>query len=176
MDAITLVPVSPAYARQIEAYRAAFPVHGMQATPDADRIPGLDRLEEFDSVDAWLQFCAGMQGKISWYLAVRQADQKIVGCIVLRRRLEYDDDDPEFCSHIGYSVRPDERRKGYAKELLRRTLIEARRAGLTSVRLICRAENTGSVQTILANGGALVDTIRGEESGMTVNRYDIALP
>lgn len=175
MDEIALVPVSPAYARPIEAYRAAFPMHGMQATPDADRIPGLDRLEDFDSVDTWLHYCAGMRGKISYFLGVRQADQKIVGCVALRHRLEYDDDDPEFCSHIGYSVRPDERRKGYAKELLRRALIEARRAGLNSVRLICRAENTGSVKAILANGGALVDTIRGEESGMTVNRYDIIL-
>ena len=172
---IRLVRVSPAYAEKIADYRAEFPAGRMRVTLNPDAIPGLDRLEEFDSVAQWLRHCESMEGKIDWFLSVRGADERVVGAAVLRRRLEYDDDDPEFCSHIGYSIRPNERRKGYAREQLRLVLEKAKEAGLPSVRLICRAENTGSVKTILANGGVWLDTIHGEESGLNVNRYDIPL-
>ena len=172
---IRLVRVAPAYAEKIADYRAEFPASRMRVTLNPNAIPGLDRLEEFESVEAWLRHCESMEGKIDWFLSVRATDEKVVGAAVLRRRLEYDDDDPEFCSHIGYSVRPSERRKGYAGEQLRLVLEKAKEAGLPGVRLICRAENTGSVKTILANGGVWLDTIHGEESGMNVNRYDITL-
>ena len=170
---IRLIRVTAEHARQIEEYRAAFPADRERVTPDPERIPGLDRLEEYGSVEEWLRFCEGMAGKIEWYLSVRPKDGRTVGALVLRRSLEYDDDDPEFSSHIGYSVRPDERGKGYAREQLRLGLQAARRNGLGTVRLVCLDTNIGSIRTILSNGGVYIDTIRGEESGMNVNRYNI---
>ena len=173
MEKLRLIPVSAEYAAEIEEYRAAFPADRMRVTPDPDSIPGLDLLEQFGSAAEWLRHCASVQEQISWYLTVRDSDGKIVGACCLRHASEYDDDDPEFCSHIGYSVRPDERRKGYAKEQLRLLLAEARKLGLRTVRLICSDRNTGSIRTILSSGGILSDAIYGEESGSTVNRYDI---
>ena len=175
MDELMLAEPNLTYAGQIEAYRAEFPRDRMQATADPDRIPGLDCLEDFDRVEDWLSFCVSQRGKISWYMAVRKSDGRIVGFCCLRHRLEYDDDDPDFASHIGYSVRPSERRKGYAKEQLRLLLQKAKEAGITRVRIICRDLNEGSRRTILANGGIYIDSIRGEESGMTIERYDILL-
>ena len=175
MDELMLAEPNLTYAGQIENYRAEFPRDRMQATADPDRIPGLDCLEDFDRVEDWLSFCALQRGKISWYMAVRKSDGRIVGFCCLRHRLEYDDDDPDFASHIGYSVRPSERRKGYAKEQLRLLLQKAKEAGITRVRIICRDLNEGSRRTILANGGIYIDSIRGEESGMTIERYDILL-
>ena len=175
MEKLRLIPVSAEYAAEIEEYRAAFPADRMRVTPDPDSIPGLDRLEQFSSAAEWLRHCASVQEQISWYLTVRDSDGKIVGACCLRHALEYDDDDPEFCSHIGYSVRPDERRRGYAKEQLRLLLAEARKLGLRTVRLICSDRNTGSIRTILSSGGIFIDAIYGEESGITVNRYDIPL-
>lgn len=123
----------------------------------------------------WLKFCEEMSGKITWYMSIRESDEKIVGFIVFRHRLEYDDDDEEFASNFGYSVRPSERGKGYAKEQLRLGLQEAKAFALCQARIVCRDINIGSNKTILANGGVYVDTIHGMESGMAVNRYDIRI-
>ncbi len=175
MEPIRLVPVSEEYAGAIAEYAAQFPAERMRVTLKPDRIPGLDGLEECADVRSWLGSCAEMAGKISWFLSVRERDGKVVGALVLRHSLEYDDDDPEFASHFGYSIRPDEQRKGYAKEQLRLGLEEARKLGLTSVRLVCRDLNIGSGRTIRSCGGVYLDSITGEESGMRIDRYDIAL-
>ena len=81
----------------------------------------------------------------------------------------------EFASNFGYSVRPSERGKGYAKEQLRLGLQKAKAFGLNRVRIVCRDRNIGSNKTILANGGIYVDTIHGSESGLNINRYDIPI-
>ncbi|MDE7292180.1 MAG: GNAT family N-acetyltransferase [Treponemataceae bacterium] len=108
-------------------------------------------------------------------MSVRESDGKIVGFVIFRHKLEYDDDDEEFASNFGYSVRTSERGKGYAKEQLRLGLQKAKKFGLRKVRIVCRDINIGSNKTILANGGIYVDTIRGMESGLAINRYDIRL-
>ena len=118
MNELRLIRVDLSSARQVEEYCASFGRSRERVTYSADRIPGLDHLEEYESVSDWLRFCQRMEGKISWYLSVRKPDGKIVGALCLRHSLEYDDDDPEFASHIGYSIRPDERGKGYAMRFL----------------------------------------------------------
>ncbi|MBO4887368.1 MAG: GNAT family N-acetyltransferase [Firmicutes bacterium] len=173
MSELELVEVSEKYLQQIEDYCAEFPADRMQVTAVPDQIPGLQGLEEFESVPEWLRYTKKMTGKISWYLSVRREDGKVIGAVCLRHKLEYDDDDPEFASHIGYSVRPSERRKGYAKEQLRLALKKAKELGIDPVRLICRDINIGSVRTIEACGGVYLDSLYGEESGLTINRYDI---
>ena len=175
MDEITLISPTLGYADRIAEYRAEFPSDRMRVTYDPDRIPGLDYLEQYENVTDWLRFCDSMAGKISWYMSVRTSDGKVIGFACLRHRLEYDDDDDEFASHIGYSVRPSEQGKGYGREQLRLMLTKAKELGLDRVRLICRDINIGSNRVILENGGVYVDTIYGEESGLRINRYDIVL-
>lgn len=176
MDRIKLVQVSAEYAERILEYRAEFPDERMRVTYDPSRIPGMDYLEKYDDVLDWIQFCEDMWDKITWYMTIRESDGKIVGFVVFRHKLEYDDDDIEFASNFGYSVRPSERGKGYAKEQLRLGLQKAKEYGLDKVRIVCRDINIGSNKTILANGGVYVDMIHGEESGMSINRYDIQIP
>ena len=64
--------------------------------------------------------------------------------------------------HIGYSVVPDQRRKGYAAEMLQSALVLAKQHGLTEVRLVCRSDNTASKRTILKCGGQWFRTIRSD--------------
>ena len=78
-----------------------------------------------------------------------------------------------FGGHIGYSVRPSQRRKGYATEMLRLVLEEARRLGLKQVLVTCDAANEASRRTIRTNGGVLDGAIA--EAGRLTQRYWIAL-
>ena len=176
MDELILIPPTVMYADQIREYVEEFPSDRLQVTLDPDRIPGTDELENCATVGDWLRYVKDQEGKVSWYMAVRRSDGRIVGFSCLRHALKFDDDDPEFTSHAGYSVRPSEQRKGYGSEQLRLLLEKAREAGMVRVRVICRDSNVGSNMVIRANGGIFVDSIYGEESGMTLNRYDIPLP
>ena len=173
MNELKLVSPSAKDAERIAQCRAEYAPDHLRVTLDPDRIPGLDYLERYDNIYDWLQFCESMKDKITWYMAVRVSDGKIVGFCCLRHKLEYDDDDIDFASHIGYSIRPSERGKGYAKEQLRLVLHKAKELGLEQVRIVCRDINVGSIRTITANGGTFVDAIHGEESGLTINRYDV---
>ena len=173
MEPLRLIQPGPADAEAIAEYRAAFPAEGLRVTPEPERIPGLDGLEAFPSVEEWLRYTEAQRGRISWFLTVRERDGRVVGCACLRHRLEYDDDDPDFASHIGYSIRPDAQGRGYGKAQLRLVLREARRLGLQEVRIICRDINLASGRVIQGCGGRFVDALHGEESGMTVYRWDV---
>ena len=63
-----------------------------------------------------------------------------------------------IAGHIGYSINPAERRKGYATEQLRLALLEAKKLGIDRVLVTAADWNIGSQKTILANGGVLENT------------------
>ena len=78
--------------------------------------------------------------------------------------------------HIGYGVRPSERRKGYATELLRRTLIRAAERGISRALVTCDRENIGSVRAIERNGGVLDGESYVLDRDAMVERYWIDVP
>lgn len=92
----------------------------------------------------------------STYLIIREKDNKIVGSINFRWELTRSLDE-NFGGHIGYGIRPTERRKGYATEALRLGLELCRERGMKFVRIGCYTNNTGSRKTILKNGGKLIN-------------------
>lgn len=89
----------------------------------------------------------------STYFAINEED-KIVGMTNIRHYLS------ELLivngwGHIGYGVRPTERRKGYATEILRLALIECKKLGINEVMVGCLEENKASAKVIAKNGGIL---------------------
>ena len=62
-----------------------------------------------------------------------------------------------YGGHIGYGVRPSARRRGYATEILRQTLLKAKARGITRVRITCAKKNLASAKTILRSAGDVDD-------------------
>lgn len=65
--------------------------------------------------------------------------------------------------HIGYSIRPSERGKGYAKETLRQGLQVAKEKNIKKALVTCSVNNPASRAVILANGGIFEDARNGVE-------------
>ena len=57
--------------------------------------------------------------------------------------------------HIGLGIRPSERRKGYATQMIALALIECKKLGINKVLITCDKSNIGSAKSILKNGGKL---------------------
>lgn len=84
------------------------------------------------------------------FFAIRESDKKVVGIVDLRYQLN------EFLKdfgHCGYSVRPTERNKGYATEILAQICKKAKNYGLKRLQLAVEKSNIPSIRTILKNGG-----------------------
>jgi predicted acetyltransferase len=83
-----------------------------------------------------------------------------VGAISLRHRLT--DVLLTWGGHIGYSVRPSARRRGYASQALAMMLPVAARLGIDPVLVTCDTDNVASRRTIERNGGVYEDTREGK--------------
>ena len=76
--------------------------------------------------------------------------------------------------HIGDGVRPSERRKGYATEMIRLALEECKKLGIDRVLMVCYKDNIASAKSIINNGGILENEIL-VENGKIDQRYWISL-
>jgi len=85
---------------------------------------------------------------------------------------------PAYClGHIGYSVVPWKRQRGYATRALQLLLPQARSEGLAYVVLTCDADNIASQRAIEANGGELIERFHksAEYGGAESMRFRILL-
>lgn len=83
---------------------------------------------------------------------------RLVGFVSIRHELN--DALREVGGHIGYAVRPSERRKGHATAATALALAECRCRGIDRVLITCDDTNVASATVIERNGGVLED-IRG---------------
>jgi len=102
------------------------------------------------------------------FLAASVAGQ-IVGRASIRHQLN--DASSREGAHIGYGVLPQHRRRGYATEILRQSLIIARANGVEQVLVTCDDDNLGSIAVIEACGGRLDCVIRPEPQAPLTRRY-----
>jgi predicted acetyltransferase len=80
-------------------------------------------------------------------------DRKLLGVVNIRHSLN--NNLLNIGGHIGYGIRPSERQKGYATEMLRLALIEAKKLGINKALVTCDKDNIGSAKTIINNNGVL---------------------
>ncbi len=78
-----------------------------------------------------------------------------------------------FGGHIGDGVRPSERRKRIATQMIALALVECQKLGINKVLMVCNKENIGSAKSIINNGGILENEIYSD--GEVLQRYWIDL-
>ena len=163
------------YEGQIRAYRKAFLDSG-------DSMDGTGPLRRMEDPKQWIEYCVMgkdpdkvQEGRVpaTQYIFVREEDDKIVGMLQLRHCLNAYLE--KYAGHIGYSVAPDERRKGCASRMLRLALPKCRELGIDKVLITCIDSNEGSRKTILANGGVYESTVYEPDEGVYLERYWIDL-
>ncbi len=169
-----LIEPSIGYEQQIRAYRQAFLDCGSS-------MDGTGGLKKYEDIPAWIR--ASLRGKdaavvpgmvpATQYLFVREEDDKVVGMIQIRHY--FNDFLEKYGGHIGYSVAPDERRKGYAAQMLKAALLKCRELGLEKVLITCIRGNEGSKRTILKNGGSYESTVYEPDEDIYLERYWISL-
>ena len=75
-----------------------------------------------------------------------------------------------FGGHIGYKIRPSQRRRGFGRLICKLGIIEARARGISDILITCDEDNIGSRKIIEANGGQLQDIIDAGQ-GVATRRY-----
>ncbi|MGL5677958.1 MAG: GNAT family N-acetyltransferase [Cellulosilyticaceae bacterium] len=171
---IKLIKPTLAYGDDIMNYKEEFIESG-------ESMAGCGNLRECASAKEWIDTlsirenedtCPEDKVPSTTYIAVRVCDDKIVGVIDIRHHIN----NPILSvwgGHIGYSVRPSERQKGYATEMLRQALTKCKVYGFDKVLVTCDHENIASKKTIIANGGGFDKEVSVD--GEKIERYWIEL-
>lgn len=173
---LILIKPDESYAKEISSYRKEM----LDANSSMD---GCGSLRSQSDPQKWIQDNHLFENKetlpvkdwvaASQYVCVRTTDHKIVGMIQVRHY--FNDYLEKYAGHIGYSVRPSERRKGYAKWMLHAILPVCRDLELDRILITCLKDNEGSRKTILANNGFYENTIFEPDEKVFLERYWINL-
>ena len=175
MEEMILIKPTLEYSAQIFDYRQEFLDAG-------DSMDGCGPLRRCENPKEYLEICKQYENSetvpedlvpATQFLLIRQCDNRLVGMIQIRHCFnEYLE---KYAGHIGYSIRPSERKKGYAKRMLKIALPFCKELGLQKVLISCNDTNIGSEKTIIANGGVYESTVTEPNTNRDLKRFWIEL-
>ena len=175
-DNVILVKPDASYIGEIRSYREEMLLSGSS-------MDGTGALRRTDDPMEWLRYNARMEnpatvpkGKVpATQLVLTDTDTgRIYGMLQIRHELnEYL---LKYAGNIGDSVRPTERRKGYAKKMLKQALgICKDTLKLERVMISCLVENEASRRTILSCGGVFEEKVYEPMEQVWLEKYWITL-
>lgn len=141
-------------------------------THDTNRSPWAIFKNSFDDFDDYLSNLDTDKPKDglvpdSTFFCIDEQRNIIVGAVNIRHYLN------EYLllhgGHIGDGIRPSERRKGYATQMIGLALDECKKFGIKKVLMVCDKDNIGSAKSIIKNGGILENELN--ENGKIEQRY-----
>ena len=168
-DDLRLRPLTLADEAQVRAAQRALASHdgfgfAFDLTPATDWARYIARVAEIaDGIDL-------APDRVRASFLVAEVDGTIVGRTSIRHALT--DWLLARGGHIGYCVVPDHRRRGYATQILRQSLVLARSYGIGDVLLSCDDDNVGSA-TVIERAGGVLDAAWPSDhlEGKPVRRY-----
>lgn len=108
----------------------------------------------------------------STYFVVRKEDDRIIGMVNIRHNInKYLEE--SFVGHIGYAVRPSERKKGYGTKILEKGLLKLKELGIEKAIIGCYENNVASKKVILKCRGRQIGVSNFE--GKTTLGFEINL-
>ena len=105
------------------------------------------------------------------YFYIRETDNKIIGMINIR--LALNDFLRNEGGHIGYCIRPTERKKHYATNMLNEALAFCKNIGLINIIISCDKSNIASANVIKNCGGILDAEFYSDTFNEVIQRYMI---
>ena len=158
-------------------YINAEPIEGI------DTFEGIRDFEHFETMnyDEWLQDLELNKIKENLpdnysthtlYLAIND-EEEIVGAIGLR--WEEVEILMTYGGLIGYSIRPSQRGKGYASDMLKEGLDIFRKTGKDKISITCKDFNIASRKVIEKNGGKLINELYNPSDNFNYLRFEIEL-
>jgi predicted acetyltransferase len=130
---------------------------------DASDFPAL--IENLENCSKGINLQEGLVEHSTYWLVNDKS--RVLGAVNIRHRLN--EKLLQNSGHIGYGIRPSERRKGNASEALRQALNIAKKLGIESALVVCYKKNIASAKTIQKNGGVLENEV--EKDGEIMQRY-----
>jgi len=169
---------TPVHQVRYEAMMDEWEAQGGRINPGALRRYS-SATQQKVSYERWLQWIVQdadaatcPQGSVPQQLYFLLEGERLLGAISIRPFLT--PDYLQWAGHMGYGIRPAERRRGYAAKMLALALPLAKRCGIEKLLLVCDKDNLASAKTIQKNGGVLENELT-EDDGNVIQRYWIDL-
>lgn len=174
-----LVLVRPSYEYQKQIVETMEEWSEYNATHDTNRSPGAIFYSDWHNFDEYLRHFDQQEhhpkeGHVpsTTYFALDKERNIMVGAISIRHYLN--EDLRNGGGHIGDEIRPSERRKGYATEMISLALTMCRKLKIEKVMMSCNDYNIGSRKSIIKNGGVYEKTVLDDGENLEIYWIDLS--